>query len=337
MLPLESNHQRAAWVILLLGLAVLLALLPYASGLIGGLVLYVIFAPVHAWVSRRLSPTLSAALVVALAFLALVIPALAFAGLLVDQAQDIAWSLTRGTLMQKISHLSIGRFSIGQRLASMGEQAISWLGGSALGLLGTATRIGLNLTIALFIVYYLLLNPGLSWVAVKPYLPFSDSNAEILRERFRSVTVSTVIGTGLTASIQGVFVALGFWATGLDNPLFWGLVTVVFAVLPVVGSGLIWGPGAVSLLLDGRTGPAVALAVLGVVLIGNLDILVRPLVYRRYAQIHPLITLVGAIGGVGYLGLLGILIGPLALSYFFELIRMYREEYLTGEYPAVKP
>jgi predicted PurR-regulated permease PerM len=62
--------------------------------------------------------------------------------------------------------------------------------------------------------------------------------------------------------------------------------------------------------------------------VGNVDVLIRPAVYRRYAQIHPLVTLVGAIGGVGYFGLLGILIGPLAVSYFFELIRMYQAEYL---------
>jgi predicted PurR-regulated permease PerM len=60
-------------------------------------------------------------------------------------------------------------------------------------------------------------------------------------------------------------------------------------------------------------------------------------VFRRYAQIHPLITLVGAIGGVGYFGLLGILIGPLAISYFFELIRMYQAEYLMNSKPIEPP
>ena len=64
---------------------------------------------------------------------------------------------------------------------------------------------------------------------------------------------------------------------------------------------------------------------------GNVDTVIRPMVFRRWAQIHPFVTLVGALGGVRYFGLLGLLIGPLALSYFFELIRMYREEYLSEE------
>ena len=72
-------------------------------------------------------------------------------------------------------------------------------------------------------------------------------------------------------------------------------------------------------------------------IVGNVDVVIRPAIFRRFAQIHPLVTLVGAIGGVGYFGLLGILIGPLAVSYFFELIRIYREEYLPPAPPPVAP
>jgi len=107
-------------------------------------------------------------------------------------------------------------------------------------------------------------------------------------------------------------------------------VTVILAILPVVGSGMVWGPGVLSLALDERYGAATLLFLLGVVVVGNVDLVVRPLVYRRYAHIHPLVTLIGAIAGIRYFGLLGLLIGPLSISYFFELIRMYREEYLSG-------
>jgi len=65
--------------------------------------------------------------------------------------------------------------------------------------------------------------------------------------------------------------------------------------------------------------------------VGNVDNIIRPLVFRRWAQIHPFITIIGAFAGINYFGLLGLIIGPLAISYFFELIRMYREEYLQDE------
>lgn len=104
---------------------------------------------------------------------------------------------------------------------------------------------------------------------------------------------------------------------------------MVLAILPVVGSGLVWGPAAIILLLDHRYAAAIGLALWGVVVVGNVDFVIRPMVFRRWANIHPLITLVGALAGLPYFGLLGLLIGPLALSYFFELLKMYREEYIT--------
>jgi predicted PurR-regulated permease PerM len=334
---LDTSHQRASFLILLLGLGLLVALAPYASGLIGGLVLYVIFVPLQRWLTRRMPARVAAGLVVALALVIIVVPTLSFAGLVANQAQSIASGVIRGPLLDRLSELRVGEFELGPRLAGLGEQIVTWIGSSAFGLIGTATRIGLNLTIALFIVYYLLLGGGAAWISVKPYIPFSPASADVLRDRFRDVTISTVIGTGLIACIQGALVAAGFWLTGLSNALFWGLVTVVFAILPVVGSGLVWGPGALTLFLGGRYAAGIALVVIGVVVVGNVDVVIRPAVFRRYAQIHPLVTLVGAIGGVSYFGLLGILIGPLAVSYFFELIRMYQAEYLSSSRTAQLP
>ncbi|HTS89590.1 MAG TPA: AI-2E family transporter [Gemmatimonadales bacterium] len=324
---LLANRQRAALLILVLGLALVYTLMPYASGLIGGLVLVVIFAPVHARLARRLPPRLSAALMVLLALLILIVPSLSLAGVLVEQAQGIAAGIVSAPLLERISAFEIGGVPIGPRLAGMGEQVVGWLGSSAIGLLGHATRLGLNLTIALFILYFLLLRPRQTWEAVRPYIPFRPASADRLRDRFRDVTISTLIGTGAIALIQGIFVGAGFLFLGLSNALFWGVVTIVFAILPVVGAGLVWGPGVVSLMLDGRYGAATALALLGLVVVANVDVVIRPAVFRRFAEIHPLVTLIGAIGGISYFGLLGILIGPLAISYFFELIRMYREEY----------
>lgn len=335
---LDTNQQRAALLILLLGAGLTLALAPYATGLIGGLVLFVVFAPLQARLARRLPARTVAAAMVLLALVLLVVPTASFAGLLLDQAQSIATGVAQGPLIDRLKGLAIGGMPIGPKLAGLGERVVTWLGSSAFGLLGTATRVGLNLTISLFVLYYLLLRPGETWSAVKPYIPFSSASADLLRDRFRDVTISTVIGTGLIACIQGAIVGVGFWATGLSNALFWGVVTVVFSILPVVGSGMVWGPGALLLYVNGHVAAAIGLALTGIVLVGNVDVLIRPAVFRRYAQIHPLITLVGAIGGVSYFGLVGILIGPLAVSYFFELIRIYREEYLRdGAAPAPPP
>lgn len=326
---LDTNHQRAALVVLLLGFALVVALTPYATGLVGVPVLYVIFAPVHDWLARRMKPALAGTLVVLLGLFLIVVPGASFAGVIVSEAQQIATGVIQSPILGRLAQLRIGGTDLGPELADLGRRIIGWLGSGAFSLVGTATRLALNLTIAFFGLYYLLLRPRETWVAVRPYIPFSAANADKLQKRFRDVTISTLIGTGLTAAIQGTLVAIGFAVTGLPNAVFWGVVTVLFAILPVLGSGLVWAPGVLALVLDGRYGAAAALAIWGLLAVGGVDYVIRPMVFRRWANIHPIVTLVGAMAGVPYFGILGLLIGPLALSYFFELIRMYREEYLS--------
>jgi predicted PurR-regulated permease PerM len=325
---LDTKHQRAAVLILLLGAALVVALAPFATGLIGIPVLYIIFAPVYRQLEPRIGPTLAAAVTVGLA---LVIILLVFAVLtlvFVNQAPQIASGILESPLRSRLNDVRIGSYQLGPQLAAMSERIISWMGTGAIGLIGTATRLTLNLIISLFGLYYLLVSAGKVWAVVEPYIPFSNENSEQLKTRFKLVTISTLIGTGLTALIQGVLVALAFLAVGLPNALFWGIVTVILSILPIVGSGLIWLPGALVLFIQDRVVAGVLLAIWGLVVVANVDNVIRPIVFRRYAQIHPLVTLVGAFAGIRYFGLLGLMVGPLALSYFFELIRMYREEYL---------
>jgi predicted PurR-regulated permease PerM len=242
----------------------------------------------------------------------------------------VAAGLVNSPHLARIQNLRVGQFEVGPQLASIGKDLITFLGGSALGFIGTATRFTLNLLFTFFGLYYLLINPGVLSRGVAPYIPFSRENVEILKQRFISLTYATVVGTGLIALVQGILVGLGFFFAGLNDPVFWGVVTMVFGILPLVGAGIIWGPAAISLFLNGRPVPAIGLIILGVVVVANVENLIRPMVFKRYSEVHPMITLVGAVLGVSYFGLIGLLIGPLALSYFFELIRMYREEYLEA-------
>lgn len=328
----ESHHVRAQLLILVLGIGLVIALWPYATGLIGAPVLFVICDPLYRWLARRrFGRRVAAILTVAIVFVLILGPGLSVAGLVVNEAHQMAGSLIKSPVFGQLKEFRIGQLELGPRLMALGEKAIAWLGSSAFDLVGTATRLALNITIALFGLYYLLIREGGTWPAVAPYIPFSPENTEKLRQRFRDVTFSTLIGTGVTALAQGLLVGVAFAFAGLPNAFFWGVVTAVFAILPVVGSGLIWGPGALALFLDGRYIAAVGIASWGLVVVASVDNVIRPIVYNKWAKIHPLITLVGALAGIKFFGILGLLIGPLALSYFFELIAMYRAEYLPEE------
>ncbi|HTI05186.1 MAG TPA: AI-2E family transporter [Gemmatimonadales bacterium] len=329
---LDTKHQRAAFIVIALGVAILWSLGPYATGIIGIPVLAVLFAPLHEWLVNRRTPSGVASFVVTiLGAVLLIVPGVLIAGLLINQAQEITQSVLQSPIIERFRGLQIHGIPVGPRLAEAGGRIVAAIGASAFGLVGTATRLTLNLTISFFGLYYVLKHPGDVWLDARPYIPFSDANTEKLGRRFKDVTVSTVIGTGVVAAVQGALLGLAFAIAGLPNGLFWGVVTMAFAILPVVGSGLIWGPAAVVLYMQGRPLAAILLAAWGVLVVGSVDNFIRPFIYRRFSAIHPLITLIGAIGGVSIFGLLGLLIGPLALSYFFELIRMYREEYLEPE------
>ena len=328
---LATRHQRAQALIGLLGVGLLFALWPYVTGLIGGPVLYVVFRPLYTWLRRWLKPAVAATLVVVAATLLIVVPGASVTGLVVNEAQQLAGGLIQSPLVGRLAELQIGEFEIGPRLVALGENAVQWIGQSVFDLVGTATKLALNMTIAMFALYFLLVGGDRAWVAVSPYIPFNAENSERLRKRFRDVTNSTLVGTGLIAVVQGVLVGGAFALAQLPNAFFWGVVTAVFAILPVVGSGLVWGPGAVALLLSGRYTAGIAIAAWGLIVVASIDNFIRPLVYNKWAKIHPIVTLVGALAGIRFFGILGLLIGPLALSYFFLLIQMYRTEYIEQE------
>lgn len=340
----DTRRQRAALLILVLGVGLAVALAPYATGLLGAPVIVALFAPFNAWLRRRCSPALAASIVIVTAILVIVIPGAGLAALVVGEAPGIARSIATSPLLDKLEGLRIGPFEIGTELREFGDQAMRWVAGGAIGFLGTATRSVLNLTIALFGAYFLLLRADDAWSAARPFIPFSDENVQRLRERFRDVTNSTVIGVLLVAMVQGLLLGVMFAVVGLPNAVFWGVVTGILSILPVVGSGLIWVPACLRLAVDGRWAAAVVLALWGAAVVGSADNIIRPVVYRRWANIHPFVTLVGAFAGIRWFGLLGILIGPLALSYFFALIEMYSQDYLepserirrrTAELPVV--
>ena len=133
---IDTNHQRAALLVLVLGLSLVIALSPYATGLIGIPVLFVVFAPAYTWLcQRRVQPQLAASLVVVLVLFVIVVPGVSFAGLVVNQAQQIAGGVVRSPLLGRLSELHVGQIDVGSQLADLGAKIVSFIGSSAFGLL----------------------------------------------------------------------------------------------------------------------------------------------------------------------------------------------------------
>src|SRR5256712_12020575 len=185
---IDTNHQRAALLVLLLGIGLVIALAPYATGLIGIPVLYAVFAPVRVWLSLGVRPKIAASLVVVLALFLIVVPGVSFAGLIVNQAQQITGSVVRNPILGRIAQLELGGVDIGPRIADLGAKIVGWLGSSAFGLVGTAARLALYLPLSLFGLFYLFLRPGETWGAGRPLIPFSAQNTGEIRQRFPART-----------------------------------------------------------------------------------------------------------------------------------------------------
>jgi predicted PurR-regulated permease PerM len=325
---LETKRERAAVLIAALGIGILLALAPFTSGLLGAAVLYVLcIGPYRRLVRLLRRPTLAALLVLLSAVVVIALPLVWLVGLVIDQAPDTLRSVQSSPLFARIAQLRVGRFEVGAEIAKASGTMIQWVSAQAFDVVGSAARATLNLVIAFFGLYYMLHAGQQMWDAMRGYIPFTSATAEKLRERFYGVTQATLLGTALTAAMQGALVGLAFLITGLPNPLFWGTITAFVSILPVLGSGIVWMPATLVLLAENRIGAAIVMLVIGWLIGSNIDNLIRPMVYRRVSNIHPMVTLVGAFAGVKYFGLPGLLLGPLAIAYFFELLFFYREEY----------
>ena len=327
---LSTPKDRAAALILVLAIAIAIALAPFLSGLLGAAVLYVVFVGPYKRLEGVMKPGIASTLVLVAALAVIALPAAWLIGLVIEQAPDALQRIQHSDQLTKLAQMRIGKFQVGIEIAKASGTIVSWLSSHLVAFAGGATSAVLNLVIAFFGLYYMLRSGTEIWTTARGYIPFSPRTADALRDRFFGVTQATLLGTAVIAIAQGTLIGGAFAIVGLPNPLFWGVVTAFASVLPVLGSGLVWLPATLMLIAQGRNGAAVVMVVIGAGIASNIDNVVRPLVYRRVSNIHPMITLVGAFAGVRWFGLLGVLLGPLAIAYLFELLRFYREDYSKG-------
>lgn len=321
------NPTAARWFIGGLAAAVALAVLPFVTGLLGGAVLTVVVGPIHRRLEPRVGVVAAAWLSVGVALAFVLVPGALLALSLGGHAPRALQDIESSAVFKRLAELHIAGYDVGRVFSLSSAELAAWLSRQAFVIFGSATRAAVNLLIALFGVYYLLLDGERAWAHARKYLPFSDATVARLRERFILVTEAMLLGILVTALAQGTVVGTAFWAVGLSDPLFWAVVTGCVSVLPVLGSALVWLPATAVLLAEHRFGGALFMGICGAVVASNIDNLLRPIVYRRISHIHPMVTVVGAFAGVGVFGLVGLLLGPLAISYLLALIEAYESEY----------
>jgi predicted PurR-regulated permease PerM len=176
------------------------------------------------------------------------------------------------------------------------------------------------------LVYFFFLRNGPGWlVQLERAVPLEPEHAANLL-RIAGDTINAVFrGVLITAVVQAVLAGIGFAVAGAPAPIVLGAITLIAALIPLVGPSMVWLPVGIALLVSGRTGAGVGLMLWGVLVVSLVDNFLRPYLIGRETRLPVLWLFLSILGGLKVFGFLGVLLGPAALSLFLACFRMYTE------------
>ncbi len=180
-----------------------------------------------------------------------------------------------------------------------------------------------------FILYFMLMNARSMENMIYEYIPLRDENVKRIGKEVESMVVSNAIGIPLIAVLQGVVGLIGYLILGVQEPWFWFVVTCITAMIPVVGAALAYVPLAIVFFAKGQNWQGIAMLAFGFGIIGLVDNVFRFWLQKKIGNIHPLVTVFGVIIGIKLFGFIGLIFGPLLISMFILLLKIYSNEFLV--------
>lgn len=191
-----------------------------------------------------------------------------------------------------------------------------------------STAVMLSNLLMMFFLYYYLLTGGTN---VESYLlkiiPLKNENIDLLAGETKMMIKANALGIPIICVIQGIFAAIGYWIFGINDWGLWGFFTGLFAFFPLVGTMIIWVPLVAYMFATGNDFYATGLTLYSFIITGNVDYVARITLMKKIGDVHPLITILGVIVGLNLFGFVGLIFGPLLISYFMILVRIYINEF----------
>jgi predicted PurR-regulated permease PerM len=194
----------------------------------------------------------------------------------------------------------------------------------------------MNLFMMLFVFYFMITNARGMESYLSRFIPLKKENVHLLGEETIKSITANAFGIPLISIIQGFTAMIGYWIFGVHDIVLWGFLTGLFAFFPIVGTMVIWVPLVILTFMQGNEWQALGLLIWSLLITGNVDSLSRMTILRKLGDVHPLVTIFGVIAGLSIFGFVGLIFGPLLLSYFIILIRIYMNEYVQPEEPEQK-
>lgn len=311
-------------------------LLPYSGAVFWGVVLAILFAPLYRRLLLRTNrkPTVAALLTLLLIIVMVILPLSLISASLVQQALVVYGKVSSGQIdfgayFLRIVHSLpqwlvslLERFdvtdlaSLQQKLSQGAAEASQTVARQALAIGSKTFDFLVGMFVMLYLLFFLLRDGQSLATRIKHAFPLSNKYKQRLFNNFTTVIRATVKGNVLVAAAQGALGGLIFWFLGVEGPLLWAVVMAFLSLLPAVGAAIVWAPVAIYFLVSGAVWQGVVLIAFGVIVIGLVDNVLRPVLVGKDTKMPDYLVLLSTLGGMALFGLNGFVIGPVVAALF---------------------
>ena len=328
----------------LLAIISFLIIQPFLTSLfLGALLAYVFYSPYKKILSKIKSESISAFLICLIVFIIILIPGFFFLKSLIQESYFLyilaKQKLATGILTNCENNFCqmIKSFSESSQLNQQIQDGVKLLTNFIVkkgsNLLLSLPNLLISLFIIMFTIFYSLKDGRLFVKKIGNILSMKKKKYVFLLRRLKEIIHGVVYGYAIIALMQGLLGGIGFFLFGIPSPIFWGMVMAIFALIPFIGTGIIWVPASLLLIFDGvfqgldsLIFKGIGLFVFSFIFVSSLDNFLRPKLMSDKAKVHPLILFLGVLGGILFFGPVGVIVGPLILSLTVVFVDTYINE-----------
>ncbi len=326
----KVNRYFFLAIIFTFAILLLMSVLQFFTAFLGAVIFYVLSKRFVEWLVKKKHwrKSMAALLIIVISFLVILLPVATFVILLYNRVSVIASN--PADILSGIKHFES---TIQQKfnIQLFSDKSLDTVKGYAASILTVilSESLGFFSTILMmyFFLYFMLINLNRMEAAIIFYLPFKRDKINMFSKELVAQTFSNAVGVPVIAIAQGIFAFICYTITGVHEPGFWGVITAFASIIPIVGAGIVWIPISVYLFITGANWQGFFVLAWSAVLVGSIDNIIRFALAKRMADVHPIVTVLGVIVGLKYFGFPGLIFGPLLISFFIILLRIYYLEY----------
>lgn len=333
MTKTKQEYMRYALLVIVIAMGTIIIhkSMPFLSGVLGASTIYILVRKHMRTLTRqkKIKKTYAATIILGEVLLCVLVPASLAIWLLMNKLTS--FDLNISEIVASIHHVA-HKINVETGFDVFSTDNISKVAGIATKFaqiaIGQVGSFAINSFVMLFVLFFMLVGSDPMEKYIHDILPFNADDKKLVVSEVNKLVTANAIGVPLLAVIQGFFATIGYVIFGAPDPVLFGFLTCFATIIPLIGTALIWAPLAISLVVGGDWASGIGLTLYALLVISNIDNLVRFMLQERLASTHPLITVFGVIIGLSIFGFWGVIIGPLFFAMFFLCFDIYKREYI---------